>query len=106
MDKINTKHSNYTTPEQSLRLIELGVPASSSDCYYTSSGKIEVKNTALDTLYPACWSVGELMRIYAICFDPDVIEFDIFADGTTFIQQMIDKFEIWIDAMDFSKLEK
>ena len=97
---------NFTTPEQSKRLLELGVPADSADCYYKESGKIEIKNTALDTLYPPCWSVGELMRIYAICFDPDVIEFDIFADGTTFLQQMIDKFEIWIDAMDFSKLEE
>jgi hypothetical protein len=56
-------------------------------------------------MYP-CWSVGRLMEIFAICFDPDFIEFDVFADGTTFLQQMIDKFEIWIDAMDFSKLEE
>jgi hypothetical protein len=98
--------NNYTTIEQSKRLLELGVPAWTADCYYTESGKIKIKDTALDILYTPCWSVGRLMEIFAICFDPDVIEFDIFADGTTFLQQMIDKFEIWIDAMDFSKLEE
>lgn len=112
MDKINTKHSNYTTPEQSKRLLELGVPADSADCYFEKcTGDICIIkkgtfSTFCDKNEIPCWSVGELMRIYAICFDPDFIEFDVFADGTTFLQQMMNKFEICIDAMDFSKLEK
>lgn len=120
--------NNFTTPEQSKRLLELGVPADSADCWICidksdSTYKIKVfhshnysyienyynemnrKEEMYIDILP-CWSVGELMRIYAICFDPDVIEFDIFADSTTFLPQMIDKFEIWIDAMDFSKLEE
>jgi hypothetical protein len=59
--------SNFTTPEQSNRLLELGVPAWTADCYYSKSGKIEIKNTALDEFYPACWSVGRLIEIYHIC---------------------------------------
>ena len=51
-----------------------------------------------------CWSVGELMKIYAICFDPDFIHFDTFADGINFLQQMMDKFETYAENMDFSKL--
>lgn len=97
--------SNFTTREQSKRLLEIGIPSWTADCYYNEYGKMEIKNTALDILYTPCWSVGQLMKIFAICFDPDFIEFDIFADGTTFLQQMIDKFETCIDAMDFSKLE-
>ena len=58
---------NFTTPEQSKRLLELGVPEWTADCYYTEFGKIEIKNTALDTLYPSCWSVGRLIEIYHIC---------------------------------------
>ena len=59
--------NNFTTPEQSKRLLELGVPAWTADCYYKESGKIKIKNTALDTLYPSCWSVGRLIEIYHIC---------------------------------------
>lgn len=58
---------NFTNQEQSKRLLELGVPAWTADCYYKESGKIEIKNTALDTLYPSCWSVGRLIEIYEIC---------------------------------------
>ena len=39
--------NNFTTPEQSKRLLELGVPADSADCI--------------------CWSVGRLMEICKIC---------------------------------------
>ena len=46
------------------------------------------------------------MEIYTICYDPDYIEFDTFADGTSFLKQMLDRFENCIDAMDFSKLEE
>lgn len=112
--------NNFTTPEQSKRLLELGLPANSADCYNVidsdvyNKDDIRVRQNDYEISYSffnnkhynPCWSVGELMRIYAICFDPDFIEFDIFADGTTFLKQMIDKFEIWIDAMDFSKLEE
>lgn len=32
---IKKLQNNYTTPKQSKRLLELGVPADSADCYYT-----------------------------------------------------------------------
>ena len=98
--------NNFTTQEQSKRLLELGVPAWTADCYYQESGKIEIKNTSLDILYPSCWSVGQLMKIFAICFDPDFIHFDTYADGINFLQQMMDKFETYAKNMDFSKLEE
>lgn len=66
--------NNFTTPEQSKRLLELGIPAWTADCYYKESGKIEVKNTALDELFPSCWSVGRLIEIMKICNHPDDIE--------------------------------
>lgn len=135
MDKINIKHSNYTTPEQSKRLLELGVPADSADCVayivdksidlheyffpkgdarisvinpihtYTKVTTLENNEFWLDEPYP-CWSVGRLMQIFAICFDPDFIHFDTFADGINFLQQMMGKFETYAKNMDFSKLEE
>lgn len=64
---------NYTTIEQSKRLLELGVPADSADCYYKMnlySFKTEMCFTKEDSLlyhYTPCWSVGRLIEIYLIC---------------------------------------
>lgn len=112
--------NNFTTPEQSKRLLELGVPADSADCYTIinndayNKDEIRVRQNEYEINYSffnnkhynPCWSVGELMRIYAICFDPDFIHFDTFADGINFLQQMMDKFETYAKNMDFSKLEE
>jgi hypothetical protein len=74
---------NFTTPKQSKRLLELGVPFDSADCYNTTKhiGKIPESATYKDVwkmskwrdkndnhieMYP-CWSVGRLIEIYHIC---------------------------------------
>lgn len=110
--------NDFTTPEQSKRLLELGVPADSADCYYVSYKDSEDCEISIRTKgdtgnaffkvvsYIPCWSVGRLMEIFAICFDPDFIHFDTYADGITFLQQMMDKFETYAENMDFSKLEE
>lgn len=64
--------SNFTTPEQSKRLLKLGVPVDSADCYYDSWGQIQwrqLKDLDHDffqkyNYYTTCWSVGRLMEIY------------------------------------------
>jgi hypothetical protein len=102
--------NDFTTKQQSEKLLALGMPRLSANFYYDDENEIQIVRDPEFELqskgYFPCWSVGLLMKIFAICFDPDFIEFDIFADGTTFLQQMIDKFETCIDAMDFSKLEE
>ena len=104
--------SNFTTQEQSKRLLELGVPEWTADCFYKLdlySFKTEMCFTKEDSLlhhYTPCWSVGRLMEIYTICYDPDYIEFDTFANGTSFLKQILDRFENCIDSMDFSKLDE
>ena len=96
--------NNFTTPEQSKRLLELGVPEWAADCYYKESGKIEVKNTALDELYPSCWSVGRLIEIYCLCADERYsIEF-IGQIHTIPMNKILDLFEYV--KLDFSKLEE
>lgn len=97
--------NNFTTPEQSKRLLELGVPAWTADCYYSKSGKKEIKNTALDEFYPACWSVGRLIEL--LCIN------DIFFDyggcsyrrGYNIINYIISQLEAE-DDLDFSELEE
>ena len=62
---------NFTTLEQSKRLIELGLPVDSADCYYTAYGLISViMPTTGDIPFlreigcTPCWSVGRLIEIY------------------------------------------
>lgn len=91
--------NNFTTPEQSKRLLELGVPADSADCYYEAvygknydkSGCCagwRAKPIVITFSIPdwsnhsecPCWSVGRLMEIIDICAlgkysDPNKEEF-------------------------------
>lgn len=82
MDKLR---NNYTTPEQSKRLLELGVPAWTADCllqnesmeasiYSNYTQQIRQPHIDHDSLfdgekYLPCWSVARLMEIYTICSD-------------------------------------
>lgn len=60
--------NNFTTPEQSRRLLELGVPAGSADMYYfTQDSDIPLYQLGNGVpLYPS-WSVGRLIEILRIC---------------------------------------
>lgn len=88
--------NNFTTPEQSKRLLELGVPADSADCFYSEGADIkdgevyfeyntepellpksaitgeiilfsEYKNKYTGGFVLPCWSVGRLIEIDLIC---------------------------------------
>ena len=104
--------NNFTTPEQSKRLLELGVPAWTADCFYSESGKIEIKNTALDILYTPCWSVGRLIEIAEICSKSRYALRGLFSffleecEADECMSQVMDYFEICNYQFDFSKLEE
>lgn len=114
---------NFTTPEQSKRLIELGVPADSADCYHNViAGKpflISYGTLFSDPRHQfskgtlPCWSAGRLMEIYLTCA-MDYHPYDDFYtetpslhfmafDKDRLIETIIELFEQ--DEMDFSKLE-
>lgn len=101
--------NNYTTQEQSKRLLELGVPERTADCYYKESGKIEVKNTALDELFPPCWSVGRLIEIMKICNHPDDVD-QVFCElaysKKNLVELIVRLMEENKEITDFSKLEE
>lgn len=77
---MKTLQKNFTTQEQSKRLLELGVPADSADCYYDIyNGRINVIHTTDASWretdkafmyyqsYLPCWSVGRLIEIELLC---------------------------------------
>lgn len=112
---MKTLQSNFTTQEQSKRLLELGVPEWTADCFYKLdlySFKTEMCFTKEDSLlhhYTPCWSVGRLIEIAKICSinKYDIIGlFQFLEDCEDCLLQLIDYFEKMIDDIDFSKLEE
>jgi hypothetical protein len=118
--------NDFTTPEQSKRLLELGVPEWTADCYNTTKhiGKIPESATYKDVwkmskwrdkngnhieMYP-CWSVGRLMEIIKICSNLDtVLGYQIAYNTkhkTSLLHIVIQIIEDGINEFDFSKLEE
>lgn len=100
--------NNFTTPKQSKRLLELGVPEWTADFYYTESGKIEIKNTALDILYTPCWSVGRLIEIYLLCAELKKPQMIFIKEDVLMMDRMINELCRMAESekLDFSKLEE
>ena len=127
--------NNFTTPEQSKRLLELGVPADSTDCcFYLNTNysdkphilykKLSEKQADYDspfssikaTLYP-CWSVGQLMEIIDICAlgensDPNTEEYPSTIKVMNklhipYVEYLVKSIEraVQLGTIDFSKLE-
>ncbi len=68
--------SNYTTPEQSRQLLELGVPADSADCYLYKVAEYGYRVFIRQPYFNEsvicggsipCWSVGRLIEIFLLC---------------------------------------
>lgn len=122
--------NNFTTPEQSKRLLELGVPADSADCYYepfdglidSDSTRLEIRQNIKELsknmfkdyqrLLP-CWSVGRLIEILLIChigsaahIDFDKTIYDISCISNTDWAIRVLECAIECEHIDFSKLEE
>jgi hypothetical protein len=108
--------NNFTTPEQSKRLLELGVPADSADCSIDEWGRVhkipqengnllfsQLKRQTIYTIRP-CWSVGRLMEIFLLCTPYK----EISLHGENLVEQMVVSiFMVHKDNLiDFSKLEE
>ena len=119
---IKKLQNNFTTPEQSKRLLELGVPADSADLYYQNAldariipaGRLYKEYT--DSLtglnreiwyFKPCWSVGRLIEIYyKVCINPaDPLQkwMNIEMGFYGLVEQMILRFVHDRDKLDFSK---
>lgn len=107
--------NNFTTPEQSKRLMEWGVPADSADGVYELKQigtKFIMSKTpdiipqtmrlswTINSRIP-CWSVGRLIEIYFICsFQPGILIYYTVEDLVDYLLGLFEGV-----AMDFSKLE-
>ena len=73
-NNMKTLQNNFTTTEQSKRLLELGVPRWSADEYRDQKGYRHSLDGILDVElffqnfpdYLPCWSVGRLIEIFVI----------------------------------------
>ena len=122
--------NNFTTPEQSKQLLDLGFPIDSADCYYDTYD-IEYSNCLrpyfLDertytnyfkylscigtNVHCPCWTVGRLIEIWDICVNlmPDMdLDLNNKSTSCTYIELIIGSFELAKDdgLIDFSKLEE
>jgi hypothetical protein len=108
----------FTTPEQSKRLLELGIPADSADCYFYEEGCIsndaypevvpfgekyeDASKEEMFTSYVSlpCWSLGRLIEIYATV--------DILVVIDDMVEYLINEIECSIKnkRFDFSKFEE
>lgn len=121
---MKTLQNHFTTPEQSRRLLELGLPADSADCYYLReyTDKVYLFNNqkesdnciskirlrlGLGHAMP-CWSVGRLAEVFLICYTK---EFEQMLTNRyiprSFTEYWCECFHIGSvqEALDFSKLE-
>ena len=112
--------NNFTTPEQSKRLLELGVPMDSADCYYTNDdtpiihpcGNLKNRyyiDEQYRKTYIPCWSVGRLIEIYKIVAlrkEIDTLFEEIAYSSKDLIQIIIYMIEENLLVIDFSRLEE
>lgn len=116
---IKKLQNNFTTPEQSKRLLELGVPADSADCYYSSTFHNIIvlnddinKNEFFRAILPV-WSYGRLIEIWLKCnmfsiehdSEPVCISKADYEDFGNEIIKLIAK-TVGSKYLDFSKLEE
>ena len=120
----NKLQNNFTTPEQSKRLLELGVPADSADCYrqlnfehlpWIRNTKSELDSDMWDELINGksinipCWSAGRLIEIFELCYT-DKLEEHIWYNhqgkGDTIVERVMWDFNNKAERLDFSKLEE
>lgn len=117
--------NNFTTVEQSKRLLELGVPADSADMCYpvlpcNDGSTIQTTEMVIafvdseiktkDTCIP-CWSVGRLIEIAKICSESRYALRGLFlfledCEADECMSQVMDYFETCNYQFDFSRLEE
>ena len=126
MNNINEANRDYTTPEQSKRLLELGVPAESANLYYYDLGsgfvccpdiiERDTDRCALangDPRYLPCWTTGRLMWIINKCVPKSYNRFLIFTNMNLhqiadFIEMNLITYEVLVqqELINFSRLEE
>jgi hypothetical protein len=118
LDNMKQLQSNFTTTEQSKRLLELGLPADSADCFYQLnplgnllgdtpiiiSFNLDVNEIVWDEVYAIpCWSGGRLIELYMKARGLDFMYFRIMSDDNM-IDSIVRMFVENQNEIEFSKL--
>lgn len=120
--------NNFTTPEQSKRLLELGLPAWTADLYFYAEGCISnndepsgvipydevYEDNSKETMFSSyvelpCWSTFRLIEIYKIVAlrkEIDTLCEEIAYSSKDLVQIIISMIEENLLVIDFSKLEE
>ena len=117
--------NNFTTPLQSICMLNIGVPADSADLYYDKN-EFEIYgiihpyilpynrkfSNYNDAFYIPCWSVGRLIEIFDICYSGTDVNakwenYNALHKYKTYMNYIIYLFETnyMRGNFDFSKLE-
>ena len=123
---MKTLQNNFTTLEQSKRLLVIGVPANSADCIYVRFSKkdkfsrkfrdnvvSENPYEYFDFYYP-CWSVGRLIEISLICGIGDKVPNELNINKYSLVDSLVENIisrlervaDLSVNDIDFSKLEE
>lgn len=111
---MNKLQNDFTTKQQSEKLVALGMPRLSANFYYDDENEIQiVKDPEFELQnkgYFPCWSVGRLMEIIKICSDLDTVLGYQIAYNTkhkaSLLHIVIQIIEDGINEFDFSKLKE
>lgn len=105
--------NNYTTSEQSKRLLELGVPADSADVMFLGTDRYIVKDA--DDIYwlqheiaRPCWSLGRLIEIELTCRESKdwlIPRLSIVYGSVSYVEELIRYMECKDNKYNFSNLE-
>lgn len=115
--------NNFTTPEQSRRLLALGIPADSADCYFGQYSFMKLiigeyekvgcgAKVGNEYYYLPCWSTGRLIEIMLLCYQFDLTSCACMRVYLTDVLQkdliniLIADIERNKNKIDFSKLEE
>ena len=115
---IKKLQNNHTTPEQSKRLLELGVPAWTADIMFDKNRRryelIETEDESLAETQRTLfynggaiphWSVGRLIEIYVIARGVDTSYLPI-ERGEDMVKYLVRLYEEKVKDLDFSRLEE
>lgn len=126
---IKKLQNNYTTPEQSKRLLDLGLPADSADLYsslgfenliWVRNTKNELREDLFDALINGksanipIWSVGRLIEISLICGIGNKVPNEFYINKYSLVDSLVGNIisrlervaDLSINDIDFSKLEE
>ena len=129
---MKTLQKNFTTPEQSKRLLELGVPENTADCFYYDWAwfpEFELYGKHINVInwdnfneenrlrkvkvYP-CWTVGRLIEISLICGIGDKVPNEFYINKYSLVDSLVENIisrlervaDLSVNDIDFSKLEE